>query len=847
MLEMLKLAGGTAQRAKEQAAQRVQGQMALRAQEQADALELLVSRAAQERSELHVVLDILLQRGSRIVPLGWQLEDATEKATALGNQLDVLTVRLGDLDSRASVLDTLDSRTQALTIAAERAEQVAQAAVGSDSEIQRHRIALEQAVADAERLQEISHNTEARLRAINVLAEQVTQRTKALEHQQQIVERAVVQSSRVAEMVWEMDAQLNTLNEGLKTVASAEERIARTEGLANEITAQFSAATSAREDAERGVASLKSDAQQLIVSVAEQVAALDMRRAEFDTFDARARSLQDSMTRVESRMATVTMQEKQIGMVARLAQTVTQRFDVLVGQADELSRKQAALEELRSELDRVDTLARHANGQMDALRKSQADLDALRQELHELTVTQATVSTLSENLKTEREALLAFDDRMSAMSSRASTLDTKMDVVLRQLPLIEAGAQKADQIGRHVASIDWQLDAVERRLPILENIEGRLDRLGEVSATVDTRLKEQLARRAELETLKTNCDEVADRAGEIQQRLEGVRLAQSRLLPLVESVDRLQRDIEAARVAFQSVARDEAYVVEQEKRFTDLLATSRTITSEVGDRVEEVRRLGEELNKAAGVKDALLTELAQAQVRQHDVIAKAQTAEGQLVRAEETLHRIEQRSAKAALSSSVLAGIEARFLDITRLSEEIERSAESIVERGAQVQAVKAEVDEVHAVCARSKADLDQVVERRAEVTSLKSSVDELLSRIGDTDARMAALDARGEVIDEVHAKAEAVATLLDDVRGAFDMLAERQTVVDQVADKVAGLESLVEDARAVVERAQRQPVISDQLTRKVKDLRVKGRPTSPVPLLHGSEVRNNARMTLVG
>ena len=44
--------------------------------------------------------------------------------------------------------------------------------------------------------------------------------------------------------------------------------------------------------------------------------------------------------------------------------------------------------------------------------------------------------------------------------------------------------------------------------------------------------------------------------------------------------------------------------------------------------------------------------------------------------------------------------------------------------------AVKAEVENVYQISARSKADLAHVAEHRAEVAALKTQVDVLLSRI---------------------------------------------------------------------------------------------------------------------
>ena len=91
-------------------------------------------------------------------------------------------------------------------------------------------------------LHELSQSTEKRLAGLNVLAEHVTRKAKALESQQQAVERAVVEANRVNEMVWAMDVQIGKLNEGMKQAAKAEETIVRIDRLSADTTERMDAA-----------------------------------------------------------------------------------------------------------------------------------------------------------------------------------------------------------------------------------------------------------------------------------------------------------------------------------------------------------------------------------------------------------------------------------------------------------------------------------------------------------------------------------------------------------------------------------------------------------------------------
>ena len=122
------------------------------------------------------------------------------------------------------------------------------------------------------------------------------------------------------------------------------------------------------------------------------------------------------------------------------------------------------------------------------------------------------------------------------------------------------------------------------------------------------------------------------------------------------------------------------------------------------------------------MKDELLTELDRVQSRQRDAVGQIQASEDQLARAEKVYKLLEQRRAHVAFGEKKLAAVETRLIDIKQLADELERNVQSIASREQLVSAVKAEVDAVHEISARSRADLAYVTEHRAEVAALQES-----------------------------------------------------------------------------------------------------------------------------
>src|SRR5262249_32360297 len=151
----------------------------------------------------------------------------------------------------------------------------------------------------------------------------------------------------------------------------------------------------------------------------------------------------------------------------------------------------------------------------------------------------------------------------------------------------------------------------------------------------------------------------------------------------------------------------------------------------------------EEIARSSTMKDELVADLDRVQGRQRDAVAQIQSSEDQLARAEKMFRQLEQRRTQAAVCEKKLAAVECRLGAIPRPADELDKSIQSISSREQLVSAVKAEVESVHEISARSRADLAHVTEHRAEVAALKTRVDDLLSRIAETDERIAAIDGR--------------------------------------------------------------------------------------------------------
>ena len=112
-------------------------------QKQTDELELLIATAREERGALSAMLTSLAARSAKLTPLGKTLEQVTDRATSVAEQLDGIEKRFTTLDDRRRELEDIDKRIQSLKDSAKQAEQTTQKALGPDGELQKHREAVQ--------------------------------------------------------------------------------------------------------------------------------------------------------------------------------------------------------------------------------------------------------------------------------------------------------------------------------------------------------------------------------------------------------------------------------------------------------------------------------------------------------------------------------------------------------------------------------------------------------------------------------------------------------------------------------------------------------------------------------
>ena len=764
------------------------------------------ARAAQ------ATMAALTQESEKLDALRASLRQATAE---VGQATDSAATLKGELDTLRHTESQLGQELQGIREGARAARDDAAAATKAVEDVQAKLESFAQ-------LQELSKTTETRLASLNALAEHVSHKAKALETQKHTVERAVVEATRLNEMVWNMDAQIAKLSAGGDQIQRAEETVARIEEVAQATTRQLAAASAARDEFVRESVRIESQSRSLSESLRSTVERLTIDKEEIDAFDQRLRTMSSVVDATQTSVQDVLAKHQHLAAIERKSDAIDKAFQTLMGRAEELARRQSGLDALAGQLAQVEGLGKRTAAQHESLLQSQKDIEAVRLELTEFHKAHAEAVQLRDKLAVDRAALDAFGERTATMLSRTPDLEARMDAVLGKLARVDEGDKSATRLGELAAELDAQVARVGARLQFVEKLDERVNGLHVVTAEVEQKLAQQLARRAEVESLKNLCDTLATQVVDVQQKLEGVSALQGRVLPVASQVATLLQTLERSQQLVAAIKTDEAAVQQQQATLAELVEQGRALAAETAERLKQARAVSDDLDRAAALKEVVLAELARVQGRQRDAVAQTDVADDQIKRAEAMVKQLEQRCTQLLHSEKHIAALEGRLDELGRSSEAVEHKIQSLADQEVLVQAVKAEVENIRQISGRSKADLQFVSEHRNEVTELRGKVEDLIGRVEDTDGKIELIESRRKMVEEVQSRANSIINMLDDINVNLEMLSEQRAVVDHVGEKLARLDFTVQEAHNPLRALQREREVAERIEQGIKALRTR-------------------------
>ncbi len=773
-----------------------------------ESLQRLEAEAAENRASI----DSLKKERSRVDEVRLALRDAQQGAAASTSELARLR---SDVESLRALTPDLKQEYDRLRASAREEREYADTVMGAVTEI-------EKKIGALTALDELSKSTEERLAALNSLSEHVSLKVKALEGQRGVVERALVESNRLNEMVWSMDTQISKLADGAKQITKTEELIDRLQTVAAETSAELESGAKAKDDLTREIAKTQRESKEFSDFARSYMERIDLARKEADALGQRLSSLNSGMGEVESRLDAAAVKERSFVTLGQRLDTMAQRVDDLGAQSEDLSRKHEGLKQLDGRLENVEELAKRTTTQMDTLARARQDLEALRTEFHDLSKIGLELARTRDSFSADRVAMEAAAAKLAAFQTEVPELDRKLDSVTAKLSEIDVAAAKAVRIGEDSVALEQQISRLNARAEFVDMVHNRVNDLANLAVKTDRQLEAQLSRKAELEQMKTAADGLVGLVVDVEQKLGTLSVTQGQLMPLTRQVSGLERRITKVADGVTHAEAGAAAVADQEKRLAALLEDGRSLSADVAARVREVRGLMDEVKSASSAKGEISAELGQVQTRQREVSLAIDTADEQIRRVESLFEQLEGRRVHLLGMEKSIAAFETRVDALKEGAAGVEQQIRAVAKREQIVGAVKAQADAVRDVAASAKADLDQVLGQRGEVSALRQQIDQLLASTSETDEKIRLVEERKSLVETVQAQTNTIVNMMGDVRVTLETLTEHSAVMDVVADKVSRLDFAVQQAQNTLHMLQQERELAEQIDRARRQLRRK-------------------------
>lgn len=779
-----------------------------RLQQHREAIDALAAEATTARESLEALKSehsAVKQIRSDVQASSKDAAAAAKNASALQEQID----KLGSLSSEVS----------------SRLHQMEEGAV----ETHKRTAATAEIVRDVEtrlsvlpQLQEMSRATEERLTGLNALAEHVAQKVKVLENHKHIVERAVVESNRLNEMIWNMEVQIKKLDDAARHANDVEETVDRVEKVARDVASQFDAGMRARDEFAREIKQLEQARATLSDVVRTHIDRIEVERGQLSAFDERVKALNDRIGTLEMGVETLAEREGRVTSIAARVDQLSREMSTFGDRAETALEKQGALEALEKSLAHVDNLARSTAARYEAVAANRQHLDRVREEMDAFRTTHTEAVRMRDALNSDRMALEAFIQRMNEFNAEVPELQARMDGVVGRMGVLEEANRKADVLASTADALEQRATRLGAQRQLVEQVEHRLAKLNDLVAETDGKLKEQHARRAEMEALENDIDRVSIRVTETRQKLEDVATAEEMLAPLHDKLAAFEHRISQASGRVESLRVSDAELVGQERRLVELLAESRAAAVAAADRLSQVQSLTTQLEKSEDLKADLFAELARVEAKQKDVAVHLETADEQVQMLQAAATSAEARRKQLAMADKRMGAFQSRLEELQGLTDDVDRRVQELGQREAIVEAVRRQVEAVHAVGLKSRADLEYVEAHRNEMAALRERVDELLGCIGDTESRLSSIQGRRQLVDEVQVKTSVILNMLEDVRLNVETLGEQRAVMDHAIESCNRLGEMVREAQSTIKGLQTERELAERIQTGIRQLRAK-------------------------
>ena len=554
-----------------------------------------------ERERLEILVNALKGDDAAAVPrVIARLEERTD---ALTQVLDEVGARAEQVRQSTAGVDAIEARIAALEGLVLRAEVRAGEDVQRSEELGRRSEALQELVTlaqgtlerldgkldDLSQCQVVSLDASTDLQALNALAERVSAKLKALENQQQTIDRALLDSRRVSEMVWEMDAQIGRLREGSTVAATVEDTLTRLDLLHRTVAEKLDAATRDRDRFGETVDHQQQRSAELLHAVQSHLDRLAVNRSEIDTLGERLAAAESGLSNTDRQLASLAASEQVLAGLQNRLDAFADRTDTLGAEIVRIEQKQPLLTALDTRLDELDAEIRRTSVRVEGLIRRRQEVDAIKAEFDACEATYAHVRASADELRDHKHQFTAFVEQARVFMRDTPELESAIRQLKEQVTETGDQAERAIAMRPQIEALGGQLDLLTPRLSFMEQLKSRLSTLNDLSGDIDHRLAAQVRRQADLEQARVACDGLAAQITDAQQKLAALESAQARLASLPGQMADIQASLADARQSAAAIQYEQDAVVEHKRHLAEIHESAAALFADLAGRFDAVQ------------------------------------------------------------------------------------------------------------------------------------------------------------------------------------------------------------------------------------------------------------------
>jgi chromosome segregation protein len=638
-------------------------------------------------------------------------------------------------------------------------------------------------------------DTRHQLTTLNSLADQVAQKTAALEKQRDAIDRAADQASHLAELMREIESgrerhdeyrdALTAIESDLVLLQSQQEAaLTRTE----EIAAHQKEIETSEQAAARELADLNE-------RLRRNVERFELDNRGLENVSQRIADLRSSLTDCESRFVGLEKSGADVSELSCRANALVAQVNSISGDLQKLSDEGERACALRSDLEGLSESVDSLSGQVGRLEEARPAIDAGLRDLGNLNRSRETVKENLEQMRSVHNEIMRVREEQSETETWLTNTDGTLKEFRDRVRELFSMRPALESVSREVERASEAMSSIESRREFVEEVHGRLGELGSLAAEIDARSKGMLARMDTVETRFTALSSKAEDAERVADQMEGVSAA-------VEEAD--QRMTEVAKVIYALENRSE--------HLQSLSERVRFIGRELDQRQAALEKATEHLARASTLRQEAADDVQRLEQMTHSLGDTIGSVEERAERLDALSGGLDDRARRIERAEGRIAGFESQLVKWERSESELSQALGQLESRQTTVDTLQADIKHMFEMAERTVESARSIASAQREIEMTRGELEVVVERLRAAEKLGDSLEGRKRKIERAEGRLARADALLIEIQSSLETLESQKTLVEYVVEKAGALTFQVKHAEALIDTLREERELTGRM-----------------------------------